>query len=129
MKKKILIADDNANIRLLLNEFLKSEFEVQSFDNGASMLKWLEKGLQTDLIIMDVQMPHLNGWDLIQNLKVSLYYQDIPVLILSGIEKTQEKIKFLEAGAEDYMIKPFSPEELKVRINNIFKRTEYAKAS
>ena len=129
MKKKIIIADDNANIRLLLSEFLKSEFEVQTFDNGVTMLKYLEKGQKTDLIIMDVQMPHLNGWDIIQNLKVSQFHQNIPVLILSGIEKTQEKIKFLEAGAEDYMVKPFSPEELKVRINNIFKREEDAKAS
>ena len=75
------------------------------------------------MIISDVMMPNLNGWDLINKLKISNSYNKIPVVILSGIEKSQEKVKFLEAGVEEYMIKPFNPEELKIRINKIFKRS------
>lgn len=125
MKKKILIADDNRGIQLLLNEFLKSEYEIETYDNGEDALLSLKRGIIPDLIIADVQMPKLNGEELIRQLKLSVLYKDIPVLVLSGIEKSQEKIKLLEAGAEDYIIKPFSPEELKVRISNILKRYTY----
>ena len=57
---------------------------------------------------------------------VSVFYKNIPVLVLSSNEKSQERIKFLEAGVDEYMMKPFSPQELKARINNIFKRYNYA---
>jgi DNA-binding response OmpR family regulator len=126
MKKKIIIADDNANIRLMLHEFLKSDYEVVSFENGNGILGWLKEGNFPDLIIADVMMPKLNGWELINNLKLSLFYKEIPVLVLSGIEKSQERVRFLEAGADEFMVKPFSPVELKARINNIFKRYNYA---
>ena len=125
MKKKILIAEDNYNIRLLLNEFLKSDYEVISFDDGSGVMNWLDKGNIPDMIISDIMMPTINGWDLVNNLKLSVFYKNIPVLVLSGIEKSQERIKFLEAGVDEYMMKPFSPQELKARINNIFKRYNY----
>lgn len=125
MKKKILIADDNDNIRMLLTEFLKSDYELVVFDDGAGILNWLKTGNIPDMIISDVKMPIVNGWDLVNNLKLSLFYKNIPIIVLSGIEKSQERIKFLEAGADEYMMKPFSPQELKARINNIFKRYNY----
>jgi len=58
-------------------------------------------------------------------LKLSLFYKYIPILVLSAIENSEERIKFLEAGADEYLMKPFNPQELKVRINNIFKRYYY----
>ena len=125
MKKKLVIADDNANIRLLLHEFLKADYEVISFEDGTGILNWLNKGNVPDMIIADVMMPLVNGWDLINNLKLSMFYKNIPVVVLSGIEKSQERVKFLEAGADEYIVKPFSPQELKARINNIFKRYNY----
>ena len=125
MKKKILIADDNDNIRMLLTEFLKSDYELVVFDDGAGILNWLKTGNIPDMIISDVKMPIVNGWDLVNNLKLSLFYKNIPIIVLSVIEKSQERIKFLEAGADEYMMKPFSPQELKARINNIFKRYNY----
>ena len=125
MKKKILIAEDNENIRLLLNEFLKSDYEVISFNDGSGVLNWLNKGNIPDMIISDIMMPTINGWDLVNNLKLSVFYKNIPVLVLSSNEKSQERIRFLEAGVDEYMMKPFSPQELKVRINNLFKRYNY----
>ena len=125
MKKTVVIADDNANIRLMLTEFLKGDYDVVTFEDGAGILNWLNKGNVPDLIIADVMMPSVSGWDLINSLKISLYYKNIPVLILSGIEKSEERIKFLEAGADEYMVKPFSPQELKIRIINVLKRNSY----
>ena len=120
MKKVILIADDNNNIRMLLTEILKSDYEIIAFNDGAGILNWLKTGNVPDMIISDVMMPNLNGWDLVNNLKLSLFYKHIPILVLSAIENSDERIKFLEAGADEYMMKPFNPQELKARINNIF---------
>ncbi len=122
MKRKILITDDNLGIQLLVSEFLKADYEMHMFSNGEEVLQYLNTGEIPDLIIADIQMPKINGWELLLHLKISLMFKDIPILILSAIEKSDEKIKFLEAGAIDYMIKPFSPEELKARVNNILKR-------
>jgi DNA-binding response OmpR family regulator len=125
MKKKVIIADDNEIIRMLLDEYLKNDFDVKTCADGREVLTELSNGNIPDLIVADVEMPNLNGWSLINNLKISVFFKNIPILILSGKDKTQEKIKFLQAGAEDYMVKPFSPEELKVKIQNIIKRISY----
>jgi DNA-binding response OmpR family regulator len=125
MKKKIMIADDNEVIRMLLEEYLKSDFFVDTFEDGVEILNSLNEGNIPDLIIADIRMPNLDGWGLLNNLKLSLFFKNIPILILSGIEKSQERIRFLEAGAEDYLIKPFSPEELKIKIINILKRSDH----
>jgi len=125
MKKVILIADDNNNIRMLLSEILKSDYEIIVFNDGTGILNWLKNGNVPDMIISDVMMPNLNGWDLVNILKLSLFYKYIPILVLSAIENSEERIKFLEAGADEYLMKPFNPQELKVRINNIFKRYYY----
>ena len=123
MKRRILVADDNEHIRMILTEFLKYDYDIIAFSCGSEILNFLGQGNIPDMIISDVMMPNLNGWDLINKLKISNSYNKIPVVILSGIEKSQEKVKFLEAGVEEYMIKPFNPEELKIRINKIFKRS------
>ena len=109
----------------MLNEFLKSDYEVITFNDGSGVLNWLNKGNIPDMIISDIMMPKINGWDLVNNLKLSMFYKNIPVLVLSSNEKSQERIRFLEAGVDEYMMKPFSPQELKARINNIFKRYNY----
>ncbi|MFO0435828.1 MAG: PleD family two-component system response regulator [Sphingobacteriaceae bacterium] len=125
MKKKIVIADDNANIRLLLHEFLRHEYDVYTFEDGKGIVSWLKIGNLPDLIISDIKMPHIDGHKLIEYLKDNVFYMNIPILVLSGIEKTEEKIKFLQKGADDYIIKPFNPLELQLRIKNIFKHMNH----
>jgi DNA-binding response OmpR family regulator len=125
MKKKIVIADDNANIRILLHEFLRKEYDVYTFEDGRGIVNWLKLGNLPDLIISDIKMPLVDGHQLIQYLKDNVFYKNIPLLVLSGIEKTEEKIKFLQKGADDYIIKPFNPIELNLRIMNIFKHMNH----
>jgi DNA-binding response OmpR family regulator len=125
MKTKIMIADDNQVIQILLQEYLKNDFEIECFNDGSGVLKSLNNGNIPDLIIADINMPNMDGWSLLASIKMSTFYKNIPVLMLSGIEKSDERIKFLKAGAEDYIVKPFNPEELRLKLHNISKHFNY----
>jgi DNA-binding response OmpR family regulator len=125
MKKKIMIADDNQIIQMLLQEYLKNDFDVECFNDGNGVLQSLNNGNIPDLIVADINMPNTDGWSLLNNLKMSMFFKNIPVMILSGIEKSNERIRFLKAGAEDYMVKPFSPEELRLKLLKISKHYQY----
>lgn len=122
MKKKILIIDDELSIRMLLENFLKREYSVVTKNDGMEGLTWLEEGNIPDLIVADIQMPNLDGYDFIKNLRASGYFKHIPLIMLSGIESTSEKIKCLKLGADDYIVKPFNPEELSIRIELLISR-------
>lgn len=128
MKKKILLVDDDRSIRALLEFVLSNEFEVVEKEDGLEALIWLDRNESPDLVVVDVKMPKVSGYEFIQNLQASSLYKDIPVIMLSGVESTEEKIKFLSEGASDYVTKPFNPVELLLRIKNIFKKTEFVNA-
>ena len=115
MKKKILVIDDERTIRVLLENFLK-EYFVTTKNDGLEGLSWLQEGNMPDLIVADIQMPNLDGYEFVKQLRASGYFKDIPLIVLSGIESTAEKVKCLKLGANDYLVKPFNPEELALRI-------------
>lgn len=116
MKKKILIIDDEKSIRILLKNYLQKDYEVIAKENGEEGMAWLQQGNLPDLIVADIQMPKMDGYEFIQNIRASGYFKEIPLIMLSGIESSSEKVKALKMGANDYVIKPFNPEELAVRI-------------
>lgn len=122
MKKKILIIDDELSIRILLENFLKKNYDVIAKNDGMEGLKWMEEGNIPDLVVADIQMPNLDGYDFIKNVRASGYYKDIPLIMLSGIESSNEKVKCLKLGANDYIVKPFNPEELEIRIQLLLSR-------
>lgn len=116
MKKKILVIDDEKTIRVLLENYLKKNYDVITKSDGEEGLNWMQEGNFPDLIVVDVQMPNLDGYEFIKNVRASGYFKEIPMIMLSGIESSAEKVKTLKMGANDYMVKPFNPEELEVRI-------------
>ena len=123
---KVIVVEDDFPIKTLICKVLEYNFEVIAFDNGMDALSYLQKGDLPDIIISDLNTPELNGYDLLVQLKTSSFFSAIPVIILSGEEGSETRIKCLEAGADDYILKPFNPRELEVRINVILKR--YGKA-
>ncbi len=132
MKKTILIVDDEISIRFILESTLKENFSVISFENGKEALQYLQKGNIPDLVICDLQMPEMNGFSFIKTLKQSGFFEDIPIIVLSGIEESSEKIICFSLGVDDYIIKPFNPEEILARIqrrihsrDNILNRLGY----
>ncbi len=120
----ILVIDDDDRLRLLLKQYLsKNKFKVSTCPNIEKANILLQE-FSFDIIILDVMMPGKTGIDFLlekdNNIKT-------PVLLLTALDQITDKIKGLKSGADDYLTKPFEPEELLLRINNILKRTKISK--
>lgn len=116
MKKKILVIDDEITIRTLLVTFLSKKYDVEARNDGLEALTWLQEGNMPNLIVCDAHMPKMNGYDFILNVKTSGFFKDIPIIMLSSLDTSAERVKYLKAGANDFIVKPFNPEELDVKI-------------
>lgn len=115
----ILVIDDDDRLRLLLKDFLKkNNFKVSVSPNAINAKKLLTEFI-FDLIILDVMMPKKTGIELINELGSEF---KTPILLLTALDQIDDKIKGLKSGADDYLTKPFDPQELLLRINNILKR-------
>jgi len=120
---KILIVDDDEELCELVSEYLSVEgFTVASVNDGEAGLEAALSG-SNDLVILDVMMPKLNGFDLLRELRKS---SSIPVVMLTARGEDMERIVGLEIGADDYLPKPFNPRELVARIRAVLRRTEQA---
>ncbi len=122
-KIKIMVIEDNAPMQLVLSHHLKEKFEVSMFNDGFEAMTYLHEGNLTDIIISDLNTPRMTGYELIDQLRASGFFSSIPIIVLSGEESTETRIKCLEAGADDYLVKPFNPRELLARLNAILRRT------
>jgi two-component system, chemotaxis family, chemotaxis protein CheY len=107
MKKKILVIDDDATIRFLLINILR-DYEVISKEDGYEALSWLNSGNVPDLILLDMEMPNINGRVLIRRIKSSYKHRQVPIIVMSGTDSKLIKNNFLKLGASDYIIKPFA---------------------
>jgi len=122
LKKTLLIIDDEPAIRLILEHYFASEYEVILTSNGQEAMDWLRQGNYADAIVADYEMPVMNGLDFIRELRALPAYESVPLLMLSGTDETSKKIICLKAGADDYLVKPFNPEELEIRIQKVLGR-------
>jgi two-component system, OmpR family, response regulator len=118
---KILIVDDDPHIRKLVHVFLAKEgFSILESQDGKEALTLLDSE-KVDLIILDIMMPNMDGWELCRNLRD--YYSDsLPILMLTAKGEMAQKVKGFELGADDYLVKPFHPAELIARIKALLKR-------
>jgi len=121
MKTKILVIDDEITIRTLLEKFLSQKYDVTAMPDGQEALNWLQTGKIPDLMLVDVEMPKIDGYDFVKNVRASGYFQDIPIMMLSGVDTSSERVKCYKLGANDFMVKPFNPEELLLKIDIILK--------
>ncbi len=118
-KKSILIVDDKEQIAKILYAYLHGDYDCMYKQNPVEALAWMHKGNVPDLIISDIRMPEMRGDEFLHHLKHNELFRDIPVVMLSSEDSTSERIRLLEEGAEDYIVKPFNPMELKIRIKKI----------
>ncbi|MEQ9440308.1 MAG: response regulator [Cyclobacteriaceae bacterium] len=115
----VLAVEDDIAIRAILHNVLKKSFNITVVNNGLEALLWLSKGNTPDLILSDISMPELNGFEFIRSLGQSGVYNSIPVVILSGYDREKIKIQTLEyTNPLSYISKPFDP--LKVRDQIIY---------
>ena len=115
----LLIVDDDERIRQLLQKFLMRHGFIVSAARDAAHARRLLGGLEFDMIVLDVMMPGEDGVALTRALRETL---TTPILLLTAKGETEDRIAGLEAGADDYLIKPFEPKELLLRINAILRR-------
>lgn len=120
-QKEILIIDDEPIMRKLLGQILKERYRVVTLENGREALEWMYSGNIPDLVVADLNMPEIDGFEYIKRIRESGFYYDVPLIVLSGEESSSERIKCLKLGANDYLIKPFNPEELSLRIDNLIR--------
>ena len=116
---KVLIADDNKQIVSILSEYCKkNNFTVSTVFDGETALKEIEEN-EFDIILLDVMMPKKDGFDVCREVRT---FSNVPIIMITARGEDYEKIMGLEIGADDYIVKPFSPGEIKARINAILRR-------
>lgn len=115
----ILVIDDDLRLRSLLSRYLQENGFAVSAAKDAENARMFLRQYDFDLLIVDVMMPGENGLEFLQKLRRD---SDVPAIVLTAMGETQDRISGLEAGADDYLPKPFEPKELVLRINNILRR-------
>ncbi|WP_299881274.1 response regulator [uncultured Sulfitobacter sp.] len=119
MEAHLLIVDDDERIRTLLQKFLMRNGFLVTAARDAAHARRILSGLDFDLIVLDVMMPGEDGLALTRALRETM---QTPILLLTANSETEDRIEGLEAGADDYLAKPFEPKELLLRINAILRR-------
>ncbi|MBN2443917.1 MAG: diguanylate cyclase [Spirochaetales bacterium] len=123
--EKIVVAEDNPRLQELITKRLEKEgYEVYKADNGRQALELINK-IIPDLIILDIKMPELDGYEVKRALSKQKLTETIPVIFLTGRDELSDKVKGLSLGADDYITKPFKKEELLARIEAILRRKRY----
>lgn len=117
-KPALLIVEDNVEMQELLWQITTSHYEITRAENGVAALEIL-KNKTVDCIVTDLMMPQMDGFELISLLKKNPFWQHIPVVVLTARANEQDKIQVLRMGIDDYLHKPFSAQELLVRLENL----------
>jgi len=121
-KKQVLIVDDEPSILKLLKFILSKQYEIHLMESGYKAHLWLEDGNFPDIIILDLHMPHFDGTSFLKSLKISGYYREIPVIILSAAEELDNIVINLPFKVEAFFPKPFNPESLKEEMMRVLNK-------
>lgn len=121
MGKLIYVVDDESNIREIIKSYLEKEgYRVEEFEDGESVVKALSSNFP-DMFIIDIMMPGMSGFELCNEIRKK---ENTPIIIVSARDEELDRILGIEMGADDYMMKPFSPKELIARVNAVFRRID-----
>jgi two-component system, OmpR family, KDP operon response regulator KdpE len=120
--RQILIVEDDADTAEMVSTLLESfGYDTVCVDGGSTALSEIQN-LSPDLVLLDLQLPDINGMEVLRQVREHSF---LPMIILSGYTQEREKVTALEAGADDYLAKPFSPEELVARVAALLRRVEW----
>ena len=122
-KPKVLVVDDEAQIRNVLNDVLGEDFEIKSAANGREGID-IAKSWHPQLILMDVMMPEMDGMTACEHLRKEETTRHIPVLMLTALNSSQDRVKAFNLGVDDFIPKPFEIDELLSRVKSKLRRTK-----
>ena len=126
MHENILIVDDEPHLAFMLADVLaEAGYDAHTIDNGRDALEAAQRD-PPDLMLLDVQMPGLDGFEVAAQLKADPATAAIPIIVLSAMEGRGARVIGLESGAEEYLAKPFDPAELLARVRNLLRLRESA---
>ncbi len=124
MSLKILVVDDEPDIRDVLKITLEAEkYEVIEAENGEEAIKIVSQKVP-DLVLLDYKMPKMDGREVCRRIKKDILLRHLPIIMVTGKGEITDKVDGIDAGADDYIVKPFEPEELLAHIRMILRRTE-----
>jgi two-component system, OmpR family, response regulator ResD len=122
MNKTLLLVEDETRMRILIADYFKREgYNLLEASNGIEALKIFRTNT-IDLVILDIMMPYLDGWDVCKALRKS---SDVPIILLTAKSEEEDKLLGYELGADDYITKPFSPKVLIAKVKVLLKRVEH----
>ena len=119
-KKQILLVDDDEIHLSVAEAILGNEYQVMSTKSGKEALDYMMRGPVPDLVLLDILMPRMDGWETFNRLKAISLLRDVPIAFLTSVDGAAEKIHAQEIGAADYITKPFEREALLKRVKAIF---------
>ncbi len=115
-KKSLLLIDDEAAIGMIVRIQFEKDYDLTVLTNGLNGMKWLMDGNIPDIIVLDLNMPEMNGITFLKEVRKLNFFKKTPMIVLSGEDTSSKRIEAFKNGANDYLTKPFNPIELRVRM-------------
>ena len=119
-KKSMLLIDDEVTIGIIIKIQFDKDYNITIIDNGLDAIKWLREGNLPDLIILDLNMPQMNGLEFLREIRKYSFFKKTPITVLSSEDSSNKRIEAFKSGANDYLTKPFNPIELRIRMERFF---------
>lgn len=127
-QKQVLVVDDNEMNREVLTRRLERQgFTIATAEDGQKALEKM-RAQSFQLVLLDIMMPRMNGYQVLETMKADAALKHLPVIIISAVDELDSIVKCIELGAEDYLFKPFNPVLLKARVNAVMRRGTPVKA-
>ena len=123
-RKQILIIDDNEFHLSVARLLLQKDYDITGAQSGKDALDHIVNGLKPDLILLDIIMPSMDGWEVYNRLKAISYLSGVPIAFLTSVEESKDKNRAIEIGAADYFVKPYNEADLKFRIAKMLEKKE-----
>lgn len=121
-RRHVLVVDDDPMMRAFLRKYLDEDYSVDALSDGDEALVRLDEGRPLDVLILDLAMERVGGFEVLEHVRARPDLDGLPVIVLSGTDASDERVRCLEAGADDFLVKPFNPRELLARVKNLLRR-------
>ncbi len=122
-RKHLMVIDDDKSFRSYLKTLLQSmDYQVTCFASGEEAILAIEEGFMPSLIVLDIIMEGISGIEVLK--KIHQINEDLPVIMLTGVDQTQTIVETMQSGASDYLVKPFEPEEIELALRNVFEKAD-----
>ena len=119
IQKKILLIDDDELHLSVVNNILKARYEIVCTKSGVDAMKLLDQGFFPNLILLDILMPNMDGWETFLKIRSNVFLQEVPIVFFTSVIEAVEKKHAEEIGAADYITKPYKRDDLLKRIENV----------